>query len=356
MFLGSPNLKIDETTNKLKLFDLDRNNIDLIENYGYWDGKKIKLKNKQNVRTELLKNIDKTVPIVVLKEGNTYFAYPVSLKQVDSNIGKQILDKKLTKSQLAVELNTTAKSLGINSNLFYISDDNNNMFKQDGKTSQELESVVLSLNKYSETLDYKNKWLEKNYDKNELIDQVQLTIDPNSKKLTSPKIVIDLNLTPARIANNVDSNEKVMTTIQKAFNLKKQLSKIVQKTVKVLTDSTYTLEGVTYNYVVIDGDVYAMYKSNTRFKNLVDNYNRLKNNPLTIDELNYYKDRIVATKSNKGEVKELFSNYYNIIGELNNLEQEIEKDPTLKAEYDDMLTLDADIQKEVERIKKERCV
>ena len=346
VFLGAPKININEN-NTFKV-----ENPDLILDYGYWTGKKAILKSGENkgVRTELLKNIDKNVPIVVLKEGNQVFAYPANLVEVEGGFGKEIMDKGLSKSQLAVELNTKARSLGVKSELFYISDDNTNMFEADGKTSQELESVVLSLDALPQRVDYKEKWFEAEHDKQQLVKEIELTVNPESQMLTSPKIVI--NLDSISFTRQRETAEEMSKEIQKLFSLKDRLNKKVTKFAKPLEDNLYVFEGATFRFVELDGQVYSSSASNNTFKKIVDSYlDAYRRNPDS-EETRQWAEKVRATKAIKGTAKEVFGEYEKYLSELQELENKINSDFLLKDEYEKLLTLSEEIQKESQENRK----
>jgi hypothetical protein len=345
IFLGAPKLELDFETRKIRKHRVTNPN--LILDYGYWNGKKAVLKSGDNegIRTELLKNLkNKEVPVVVLQEGNTKFIYPANLIETESGLGDEIMKRNLSENDLAIALNLEARKNGINSELFYISSENNNMFEADQNTSQELEQVVASLNAVKNRVDYKNEWMKPSHSQNDLINQIELTVNPESKMLTSPKIVIYPQY--SEIAPKDETATEMTKQIQKALNIRERISRKVTKFAKPLGDNLYVKDGATYRYVEIDGEIYSMYASNETFKKMVDRY--LKSTPGG-EENNHWKEKIKNTKSQK---ENIFGEYESYLQELNDLEDKINSDFLLKHEYDKLLTLSDELKKEAEKNKK----
>jgi hypothetical protein len=224
------------------------------------------------------------------------------------------------------------------------------MFEADGKTSQELESVVLSLDALPQRVDYKEKWFEAEHDKQQLVKEIELTVNPESQMLTSPKIVI--NLDSISFTRQRETAEEMSKEIQKLFSLKDRLNKKVTKFAKPLEDNLYVFEGATFRFVELDGQVYSSSASNNTFKKIVDSYlDAYRRNPDS-EETRQWAEKVRATKAIKGTAKEVFGEYEKYLSELQELENKINSDFLLKDEYEKLLTLSEEIQKESQENRK----
>jgi len=344
VFLGAPNIVLDDS-GKIKEFDIV--NPERVLDYGVWDGAKTNLRGAtKGVRTDFLKGLNKNLPIIILQEGNIKFAYPVALKTIDKNIGTEIMERGLPKAQLAIEMNRQLKLNGINSELFYISEDNNNMFQPDGKTSEELEIAIEQLNKLQDKVEYSTAWFEKGHNKEQLTKEISVNLDVEKPMLLSPKIVIDYN-TLVNAKNEIQTEEKISQEINDLFEARKELSKIGRNIPTSVTESTFKFEGANFNYITDnEGNTYSMSVSNKKFSKLVEDYNSYSEG---------IKDQVLSQikkmATNRG--KNFFSVYNEKNKKINELENKINSDFLLKAEYDDIIQLQEDKKKESSKSKKE---
>ena len=345
IFLGAPNTKLDES-GKVREFDVV--NPERILDYGTWDGTRANLRGAtKEVRTDFLKGLDKSLPIVVLQEGGVKFAYPVTLKTQDREAGKEIMERGLPKAQLAIEINRQLKANGINSELFYISEDNNNMFQPDGKTSEELEIAIEQLNKLQDKVNYQKDWFDPKHSKEKLITEISVNLNVEDTMLLSPKIVIDYN-TLVNAKNNIQTEEKISQEINDLFEARKELSKIERNIPTSVTENTFKFEGANFNYITdSEGNTYSMSISNKKFAKLIADYNSYSGE---------IKDQILSQikkmATNRG--KNFFDRYNNITKKITELENKINSNFLLKVEYDDIIQLQE--QKKKESLKnKKRC-
>ena len=242
------------------------------------------------------------------------------------------MEKGLTKSQLATELNEALKSNGINSDLFYISPENTNMFQPDGKTSEKLESAIEQLNKVQDKVDYLNEWFDKEHTKDQLVVEIKTSIDINStEKFLSPKLSIDLNsfienkMTPSSVQTQI--SKEIVDIFKAKLDLIK-LGTLNSKYPKPIGDNMFKFEGATFRYIVgEDGEVYSM--SNERFEKIQE---QLKTYP---DEA---KEQILSKTTKRG--KNFFKQYEESLDKVAKLEAKIEADFLLKNEYDSLVELD----------------
>ncbi len=184
VFLGAPNLKLDEN-NKEEQFEI---NPEKIVTYGYWSGSSLTLKEKLKVKTDLLKGIDKKIPVVVIKQGNFLVAYPVTLNKIPSQKGDTIMNSGASEAQIAIEFNKVLKQEGKKpSGLFYLSPDNQNFYNEDGTLTDKFNESLERVN----NIPVKNKdWLDKEHKKEQLKEEATINIDLEFRALLSPKIVI----------------------------------------------------------------------------------------------------------------------------------------------------------------------
>lgn len=318
VFLGTPNLKLGQE----QLFDVVE---DAVKDYGYWDGNKTVLNNNSKPRTDLLRDVSTSTPIIVIEENGMPIAYPVTLKTRDKNLGTEILNKGLSKGQLVLEMNKALKENGIDTNLYYISDENTNMFELDGKTSALLEDYMKRLDKVQDTINFVEEY--KNPD---FLKQVQVNIDLSGNRFfLSPKLAVDLN--SFKEIANVQTQETVSEDVLKLHNYKNELVKLgnkkqttsLNKQAIKINDDTLRMEGITKKFIQDGGDVYVYSETNKSHVKWVKDYNAGFTQALDL----------IKTKFTKYQESDIFREYNKIQTEIDNLE----RDFLTKAEYEDYL-------------------
>ena len=331
VFLGAPNLKLDENGRE-QLFPIST---EQIYDYGIWSGGKTKLKNNlKGVRTDLLKGINKTLPIVVLKEGNTYIAYPVVLNKVDSNLGDTLLNSNISDAELSIQINEALLKAGKPSvELYYLSIDNQNMRNEDGTPTDTLKRAIEQVNSIQNKTDYKNTWFEDSHKKEQLKTEISININTEGIKFLSPKIAVNLNSFNEYTNRNILTEEQVTETINDYEKIKSEIGKyrltfIEENLVRVGASSQFhPIEG---NYKTIkhplSGDV--IFISNVGQKNK-DLYNRLQQlNEVSLQE---EIDKIKKQKlGNFAKTSEEMERYYSDLFKLTTLENQIKESPKLK--------------------------
>ena len=315
VFLGTPNLKLGENGTE-QLFDVVE---EAVKDYGYWDGSKLGLKNNSKPRTDLLKDVKTNTPVIVIEENGMPIAYPAVLKVEDKNLGTEIMNKGLSKGQLVLELNRALKENGIETNLYYISDENTNMFELDGKTSALLEDYIAKLDKVQDKADFKDD-----------LTKLQVNIDLNGNRFfLSPKLAVDLS--SFKEVANVQTQETVSEDVLKLHNYKNELLKLSNKNqsqsfnkqaVKI-DDTTLRMEGVTKKFIQIKDDIYVYSESNKSHAKWVRDYNSGIEQALDL----------IQSKLTKYKEADIFRDYNKIQAEIDNLE----RDFLTKAEYEDYL-------------------
>lgn len=173
VFLGAPNVVLENGAEKWQ--PVDEN---LIEDSGMWNGSKLTTKNgTKGVRTDLLKGIDKKVPVVIIKVGNTLVAYPVRGGKVASNMAETFTEKG---AKLALKINETLIQNGKKpAQIFYNSETDQNMYSEDGTPTQELQDALDRVN--SITTESTN------------IAEAEINIDLNGVPFLAPKMAINLD-------------------------------------------------------------------------------------------------------------------------------------------------------------------
>lgn len=345
ILLGSPNLELTPD-GKEKLFDIKPN---LVKDYGYWDGQKMHLKEGvRHVRIDFLKGLNKEMPIVIVEEGNTLIAYPVTMNKIVRPLGTEIMEKGLSKAQLALELTKEAKDRGIKADLFYISDNNTNMFQPDGATSEELENVVSQLNAVQEVADYKG-WINKGYKKEAIANEATININMDGIQFLSPKIVVNLSA----FSENKTLAKPTSVEVQNLFALRSKVASMgtLNSDIPAITgDGTFKMQGANYNYFIDPetGDILINRVSIGTLAKLVKKYNE---EPAQEGKEEYLKlIRDPKASSNKGQ--DFFSKYNESLAQLAEMENRIQLDPDLKAEYDNIIQLDAEKQAQANKNKK----
>ena len=337
VFLGAPGVEIDPLTKQIQEKEIVP---ELVQDYGYWDGQKLVLKGGTKARIDFLKGIKKQLPIVVLIEGNTLIAYPVSLNTVDKNLGKEIWERNLPKAQLATELNRQCKLNGIDSNLFFIASDNTNMYKADGKTSQELETAIEALNKVQDKPDYTKTWFESTHKKDSLKKEASINVDMNSGQMfLSPKIVVSLN-DWTEVANTTERlSEKAVELIDlknQALSLGKGYDALM------ISDNTFKRNGATFRYVRDnDGKIYYTSANNKTFEKLVEQYEIYPK-----DARGEILEKIKAIAGTNKE-QDILNKFFTINARI----AELESDPSIKDEYDSWANMSEEKQQEAKENK-----
>lgn len=333
VFLGAPNLKLNES-NKEETFSISE---EQVQDYGYWDGKKTKLKNAtKGVRTDLLKGIDKNVPIIVVKEGGILVAYPVELVKTDSMKGDTLLNSNLTDAQLAVQINEALIDAGVKPVvMYYLSVDNQNMRNDDGSPSDILMQAVEKLNKVQDKVDYKTTWFEDAHDKKQLVTEALVNIQLEGTKFLSPKIAVDL---ASFIEYTQDSLTEEQVT-QIITDVEKSRNKLATYGVKFLEDGlVYVRGGIndkfhnisgTYKYIkhTVSGDIVYVSTVGQKNKELFDKMSKM--NPA---ELQDAMNKISGV--NFVKTSEDMNRYYKDVEKVIEVDNLIDNNPNLKKRYE----------------------
>lgn len=338
IFLGSPNLKLDEN-NKEKQFLLEPSQV---YDYGIWQDGKTKLKGGlKGVRVDLLKGINKTLPIIVVKEGDTLIAYPVTINKVDSMMGDELLSRELSLPQLVIQLNQLLIASGKRpSNIYYMSEDNQNIFDENGQNSEIFQGVINKANSIKNTVDFKKEWFSEEHTKDMLKEEATVNLNLEFEKFLSPKIAISLESFNEYSEDGVTTDEEVTQIVVNYLEAKKAL-KVVK--VKFSGDRTLYRKGSDYFYVESNpfGEDYITFKATDTGYSA--EHKKWLENP-TQDNLQLLLKKVVYVKVQKLPIKDI----ENVVA----MESQIENDNRLKRKLNQILDLNSIMQEQADENKK----
>jgi len=195
LFLGVPNFTFED--GQVKYFDI---NPDSVVDYGYISNGELVLKNSTGgVRTDFIKGLLKKegLPVVVFTQGKYRVAFPMNLKEVDSNMGDKALASLKNSNNLGsgiLEFNNILAKNGISPskyNLYYVNGDNQSLF-ENGTVSDALSKAVEELNTVKQVANVA-EWMSPNHTKETLVNEASTAIDISNNPLTSPKPIIDFS-------------------------------------------------------------------------------------------------------------------------------------------------------------------
>ena len=233
IFLGAPNVVLENGVEKWT--EIDEN---LIEDSGVWSGSSLTTKkDTKEIKTDLLRDIKKKVPVVIVKVGNTLIAYPVRGGKVASNMAETFTEKG---AKLALKINETLIQNGKKpAQIYYNSETDQNMYSEDGTPTQELQDALNRVNNIStDTMD---------------ISKAQININLNGTPFLAPKMSIYLD-------GSFELNDVEPTTQKTKTASEKQTepTKEVKKSKLDLQEYYFTLNYRTYAYFRdINGDIYT---------------------------------------------------------------------------------------------------
>lgn len=170
-----------------------------VVDFGYTENGQLILRDKTSgVRKDFISKLSKksNIPVIVFKQGQYLVAYPVSLNNSANTNGRELdailRNTKLNSAQKATLVNSMLSENGIKPDLYYNTNENQNMFDEEGAPTEKLQYYIDTLSTQPKTIDVKD-WMSKDYDKQNLIDDINLTIDLENRVLKSPKIIIDFD-------------------------------------------------------------------------------------------------------------------------------------------------------------------
>lgn len=203
VLLGTPNITMTKTEDGVvpQAIPLTEQALDAVVDFGYSENGTVVLRNDtKNVRTEFVDKLTKksNVPVIVFKQGKFLVAYPVSLVRRPANregeIASILTNRRLNNAQKATEINNYLVQNKIspkNFGLYYVSETDQNMFVGT-EISPALNTALAALSGVQDFVDVSD-WVNGDYAKEQLVNDVEITIDLTNRPLRSPKVIIDFS-------------------------------------------------------------------------------------------------------------------------------------------------------------------
>ena len=196
IFLGSPNFTFEEGS--IKMFDIVPQQV---IDYGYIENGKIVLKNStKNVREDFVKGLlgRSGQPVVVVKQGKYLVAFPIALKESETNLVDEalgIFTKAKNKAEAALGINQLLADNGFsptNYNLFYIDENNQNLTNQEGLPTEDLQKAFDDLAQVKNVSSVSN-WVLPEHTVENLVNEASIGVDMTDNMFSSPKPIIELD-------------------------------------------------------------------------------------------------------------------------------------------------------------------
>lgn len=196
IFLGSPNFTFEDGS--IKMFDIVPQQV---VDYGYIENGKVVLKNgTKNVREDFVKGLlgRNGQPIVIVKQGKYLVAFPIALKESDTNLVDQalgIFTKAKNKAEAALGINQLLADNGFSPtdyNLFYIDENNQNLTNQEGLPTEDLQKAfddLAGVKNVSGVAD----WMLPEHTVEDLANEASIGVDMTDNMFSSPKPIIELD-------------------------------------------------------------------------------------------------------------------------------------------------------------------
>lgn len=201
VLLGTPNITMINTEDGVipNSIVLTSKALERVEDYGFIKNGTLQLKGKtKGVRLDFVSKLARKsdIPVIVFKEGSYYVAYPVTLVKRSTDktleVNEILNDNSLNKANKATLINSILSENNINPNLEYKTSEIQNMYNEDGSISTVLQGHLDTLLTKREFVDV-NEWLDKNHNKENLVQDITLTINLEERVLKSPKLIIDFS-------------------------------------------------------------------------------------------------------------------------------------------------------------------
>jgi len=234
IFLGAPNYSFEDGI--LKYYDIKP---DLVKGYGYISNGELVLKGVKasSVRKEYVKKLypREGTPVVVLQQGKYLVAFPLNLLETSSNLGEQFKTKIAESTNIAdtvLELNQALLENGLSPkkyNLYFVSEENQTLFEEDGNSSEKLTQALEDLNAIKQTADVKS-WMDRNHTAKDLATEATIGLDMTRDAFSSPKPLIDF-MGDTFVETEVDQEYK---DTQTAADVVEEILAISEKSVDTL--------------------------------------------------------------------------------------------------------------------------
>jgi hypothetical protein len=196
IFLGSPNFTFEDGA--IKMFDIIP---EQVIDYGYIENGKLVLKNNtKGVREDFIKGLlgRANQPVVVVKQGKYLIAFPVALKESQTDLAEQVAEIFTTsknRAEAALKLNQLLADNGFSPasyNLYYFDENNQNILDSEGKPTENLLKAVGDLASVRNVSSVKD-WLLPEHTTNDLTNEASIGVDMANNMFSSPKPVIELD-------------------------------------------------------------------------------------------------------------------------------------------------------------------
>jgi hypothetical protein len=229
IFLGSPNFTFEDGS--IKMFDIVPQQV---VDYGYIENGKVVLKNgTKNVREDFVKGLlgRNRQPVVVVRQGKYLVAFPVALKESETNLVDQalgIFTKSKNRAEATLKLNQLLADNGFSPasyNLFYIDENNQNITNEEGLPTEELQKAFDDLAGVKNVTSVAD-WMLPEHTVEDLASEASIGVDMTDNMFSSPKPIIELDnlkesikdwYTEALREGDV-SEEKALEIATKMFN------------------------------------------------------------------------------------------------------------------------------------------
>ena len=196
IFLGSPNFTFEDGA--IKMFDIIP---EQVIDYGYIENGKLVLKNNtKGVREDFIKGLlgRTNQPVVVVKQGKYLIAFPIALKESQTDLAEQVAEIFSTsknRAEAALKLNQLLADNGFSPasyNLFYVDENNQNIVDSDGKPTENLLKAVGDLASVRNVSSVKD-WLLPEHTTTDLANEASIGVDMADNMFSSPKPIIELD-------------------------------------------------------------------------------------------------------------------------------------------------------------------
>lgn len=196
IFLGSPNFTFENGA--IKMFDIIP---EQVIDYGYIENGKLVLKNNtKGVREDFIKGLlgRTNQPVVVVKQGKYLVAFPVALKESQTDLAEQVAEIFTTsknRAEASLKLNQLLADNGFSPasyDLFYVDESNQNILDSEGKPTENLLRAVSDLASVRNVSSVKD-WLLPEHTANDLANEASIGVDMANNMFSSPKPIIELD-------------------------------------------------------------------------------------------------------------------------------------------------------------------
>jgi hypothetical protein len=196
IFLGSPNFTFEDGA--IKMFDIIP---EQVVDYGYIENGKLVLKNNtKGVREDFVKGLlgRTNQPVVVVKQGKYLIAFPIALKESQTDLAEQVAEIFTTsknRAEAALKLNQLLADNGFSPasyNLFYVDENNQNIVDSEGKPTEDLLKAVSDLASVRNVSSVKD-WLLPEHTTTDLANEASIGVDMADNMFSSPKPIIELD-------------------------------------------------------------------------------------------------------------------------------------------------------------------